>query len=171
MVPLPGILLHSKVLIRRKCDIIDLMRIEKRQVEGKPLTVIIEYPEWDETVEGLVRKIGRMDLSFVGKTEERSVNVCISDIYYIENVERKLFLYTKDKVFRFDGTMSDIENRIYDTGLVRISRTCIMNTGYLKEIKQIRNSHLEAVMDNDEKLIVSRKYLPDIKRIFKKEGL
>ena len=46
-----------------------------------------------------------------------------------------------------------------------------MNTGYLKEIKQIRNSHLEAVMDNDEKLIVSRKYLTDIKRIFKKEGI
>ena len=39
------------------------MRIEKRQVEGQPLTVIIEYPEWSESVESLVRKIGRMDIS------------------------------------------------------------------------------------------------------------
>jgi DNA-binding LytR/AlgR family response regulator len=147
------------------------MRIEKRQVEGQPLTVIIEYPEWNESVDSLVRKIGRMDLSFVGKTDEGSVNVSISDIYYIENVERKLFLYTKDEVFRFDGTMADIESRIYETGLVRISRTCIMNTEYLTQIRQIRNSHLEAVMENGEILIVSRKYLPDIKRIFKKEGL
>ncbi|MCR5511450.1 MAG: LytTR family transcriptional regulator DNA-binding domain-containing protein [Lachnospiraceae bacterium] len=147
------------------------MRIEKRQVEGQPLTVIIEYPEWNESVDSLVRKIGRMDLSFVGKTDEGSVNVSISDIYYIENVERKLFLYTKDEVFRFDGAMADIESRIYETGLVRISRTCIMNTEYLTQIRQIRNSHLEAVMENGEILIVSRKYLPDIKRIFKKEGL
>ena len=147
------------------------MRIEKRQVEGQPLTVIIEYPEWNESVDSLVRKIGRMDLSFVGKTDDGSVNVSISDIYYIENVERKLFLYTKDEVFRFDGTMADIESRIYETGLVRISRTCIMNTEYLTQIRQIRNSHLEAVMENGEILIVSRKYLPDIKRIFKKEGL
>ena len=147
------------------------MRIEKRQVEGQPLTVIIEYPEWNESVDSLVRKIGRMDLSFVGKTDDGSVNVSISDIYYIENVERKLFLYTKDEVFRFDGTMADIESRIEETGLVRISRTCIMNTGYLSQIRQIRNSHLEAVMENGEILIVSRKYLPDIKRIFKKEGL
>ena len=44
-----------------------------------------------------------------------------------------------------------------------------MNTDKLREIKQIRNSHLEAVLDNDEKLIVSRKYLPDIKKVFKKE--
>ena len=147
------------------------MRIEKRQVEGRPLTVIIEYPEWNETVDSLVRKIGRMDISFVAKTEGGSVSIGISDVYYIENVERKLFIYSKDEVYRFDGTMSDIESRIRDTELVRISRTCIMNTDHLKEIRQIRNSHLEAVMDNDEKLIVSRKYLPDIKRIFKNEGL
>ena len=147
------------------------MRIEKRQVEGRPLTVIIEYPEWNETVDSLVRKIGRMDIAFVAKTEGGSVSISISDVYYIENVERKLFIYSKDEVYRFDGTMSDIESRIEDTALVRISRTCIMNTDHLKEIRQIRNSHLEAVMDNDEKLIVSRKYLPDIKRIFKNEGL
>ncbi|MBO6007946.1 MAG: LytTR family transcriptional regulator DNA-binding domain-containing protein [Lachnospiraceae bacterium] len=147
------------------------MRIEKRQVEGQPLTVIIEYPEWNDSVESLVRKIGRMDISFVGKTEEGSVSIGISDVYYIENVERKLFIYTEGDVYRFDGSMSDIESRIEDTALVRISRTCIMNTDHLKEIRQIRNSHLEAVMDHDEKLIVSRKYLPDIKRIFRNEGL
>lgn len=147
------------------------MRIEKRLVEDKPLTVIIEYPKWSDAVDSLARKIEMMDISFVGRVDEKSVSISISDIYYIENVERKLFLYTRDNVFRFDGSMSDIEKKIMDTGLVRISRTCIMNTDYLREIKQIRNSHLEAVMDNDEKLIVSRKYLPDIKRIFKKEGI
>ena len=145
------------------------MRIVHREVKDQPLTVVIEYPRWDETVDGLIKKISRMDLSFAAKTEEGSVNVCVSDIFYIENVERKLFIYTREDVYRFDGSMTDIEKRMYDTGLVRISRTCIMNTAFLKEIKQIRNSHLEAVMDNDEKLIVSRKYLPDIKKIFKKE--
>ena len=145
------------------------MRIEKRQVADQPLTVIIEYPEWNNSVESLIGKIEKMDLSFVGRSDDRSVSIGISDIYYIENVERKLFLYTGDEVFRLDGTMPDIERRISDTGLVRISRTCIMNTDKLREIKQIRNSHLEAVLDNDEKLIVSRKYLPDIKKVFKKE--
>lgn len=147
------------------------MRIEKRQVEGQLLTVIVEYPEWNNSVQSLIGKIEKMDLSFVGRSEDRSVSIGISDIYYIENVERKLFLYTKDEVFRLDGTMPDIERRIFDTGLVRISRTCIMNTDKLREIKQIRNSHLEAVLDNDEKLIVSRMYLPEIKKVFRKEGV
>ena len=147
------------------------MKIETREVKGQPLTVVIEYPEWSESVESLYKKIGRMDLSFTGKCDDRSVNISVSDIYYIENVERKLFLYTRDEVYRFDGTMADIENNMYDTGLVRISRTCIMNTDRLKEIRQIKNSHLEAVLDNDEKLIVSRKYLADIKKIFKRKAL
>ena len=135
------------------------------------MTVIIEYPQWNESVERLVRKISRMDLAFTGRTADKSIQISISEIYYIENVERKLFLYTRDEVYRFDGTMSDIESSIYNTGLVRISRTCIMNTDFLKEIRQIRNSHLEAVMDNGEKLIVSRKCLPDIKKIFKRKTL
>lgn len=147
------------------------MIIKKRQVEGQPLTVIIEYPKWSEAVDVLEQKIAGMDLTFIGKTEDRSVNISISDIYYIENVERKLFLYTRNEVYRFDGSMSNIEERIAKTDLVRISRTCIMNTAYLREIRQIRNSHLEAVMDNDEKLIVSRKYLPEIKKIFKRKSV
>ena len=147
------------------------MRIEKRLVGNKPLTVIIEYPEWNRSVENLVMKIGRMDESFIGKSEDGSVAVSILDIYYIENVERKLFIYTQKDVFRYDGSISDVEKKAYDFGLVRISRTCIMNTEHLKEIRQLRNSHLEAVLDNDERLIVSRKYLPEIKKIFKRESI
>ena len=147
------------------------MRIEKRQVEGQPLTVIIEYPTPGKSVDILAERIAAMDRGFIGRTENSSVNIGISDIYYIENVERKLFLYTREEVYRFDGTMSDVEERLDGTGLVRISRTCIMNTDYLREIRQIKNSHLEAVMDNDEKLVVSRKYLPEIKKIFKRKSI
>ena len=132
------------------------------------MTVVIEYPEWDDAVAGLVRKIERLDISFMGRTDDSTVNIGIFDIYYIENVERKMFLYTKEQVYRLDGSMPELEKGIAETSLVRISRTCIMNTDHLREIRQIRNSHLEAVMDNDEKLIVSRKYLPDIKKMFKK---
>ena len=147
------------------------MKIEKRQVSGKPLTVTVEYPEWNRSVENLVRKIERLDMSFVGKSEDSSVRIGVLDIYYIENVERKLFIYTGDEVYRLESSMADLEKHAYDIGLVRVSRTCIMNIEHLKEIRQIRNSHLEAVMDNDERLIVSRKYLPDIKRMFKREGI
>ena len=147
------------------------MRVEKRQVKDQPLTVIVEYPEYDQTVDRLITKIKNMSISFTGKSDGKSVSIDLFDIYYIESVDRKIFLYSKDNVYRYDGSMSDIEPATADTDIVRISRTCLMNVTHLSEIMQMKNSHLEAVLDNGEKLIVSRKYLQDIKKIFRRKLL
>ena len=147
------------------------MRVEQRQVKDQPLTVIVEYPEYDKSVDNLINKIKNMSISFTGKSDGKTVSIDISDIYYIENVERKIFLYSKKDIYRYDGSMADIDSSISVTDLVRISRTCFMNVSHLKEIMQIKNSHLEAVLDNGEKLIVSRKYLKDIKKIFRRKLL
>ena len=147
------------------------MRVEQRQVKDQPLTVIIEYPEYENSVDNLIRKIKNMNISFTGRSDGKTVSIDISAIYYIENVERKIFLYSKKDIYRYDGSMTDIDSAIVDTDLVRISRTCFMNASHLREIMQIKNSHLEAVLDNGEKLIVSRKYLKDIKKIFRRKLL
>ena len=147
------------------------MRVEQRQVKDQPLTVIVEYSEYDKTVDRLISKIKNMSINFTGRADGKTVSIDISDIYYIENVERKIFLYSKQDVYRYDGNMTDIDSAIADTDLVRISRTCFMNVSHLKEIMQIKNSHLEALLDNGEKLIVSRKYLKDIKKIFRRKLL
>lgn len=142
------------------------MEIITRQVDNKPLTVTIEYPEYTESVKGLIRKIESLDVSFSVTAEDRQMRIARSDVYYLEIVDRKAFLYTGKDVFRLDASMQEILNLTVDSDLVRISRTCIMNTSHLTEIRQLKNSHLEATLDNGEKLIVSRKYLRDIKRRF-----
>lgn len=142
------------------------MKIVTRQVPGKPLTVTIEYPEYTESVKGLVKRIESLDISFRAFMDERQMRIALSDVYYLENVDRKVFLYTKGDVFRLDASMQEIDKITEDSDLVRISRTCIMNISHLTEIKQLKNSHLEATLDNGERLIVSRKYLHDIKRRF-----
>ena len=142
------------------------MEIIKRQVEDKPLTVTIEYPEYTESVKGLIKRIESLDISFSVIAEDRQLRIARSDVYYMEIVDRKAFLYTKTDVFRLDSSMQEILDLTIDSDLVRISRTCIMNTSHLTAIRQLKNSHLEAELDNGEKLIVSRKYLRDIKRRF-----
>ena len=142
------------------------MQIVTRKVEDKPLTVTIEYPEYTESVKGLVKKITDLDISFSAFADDAQIRIAISDVYYIENVERKVFLYTERDVYRLNASMSQIGEIAKDSDLVRISRICIMNTSHLTGIRQLKNSHLEATLDNGEKLIVSRKYLHDIKRRF-----
>lgn len=143
------------------------MKIITRKVEKQPLTVTIEYPVLDETVKSLIKRVRQFDLCFVGKENDNDVRIELSNVYYIENVERKVFLYTKDSTYRLNEQMTDILTNTETTELVRISRTCILNIMHLREIRQIKNSHLEATLDNGEKIIVSRKYLKNLKDAFR----
>lgn len=146
------------------------MKIVKRQVKDQPLTVIVEYPEYDASVERVLRGLERLNIHFKGKLEEKTVNIDAMEVYYLESVERKIFLYAKEQVYRYDGSLAELDADLKHTDFVRISRTCIMNVSHLQEIRQLQNSHLEAVLDNGEKLIVSRKYLKDIKNAFRREA-
>lgn len=142
------------------------MNIITRQVEEQPLTIIIEYPKYNEFVSGVVKTIKSIDMEFSASDDDKQIRIPLSEIYYFEIVERKIFIYTQKEVYRLALTTTDLEDITKGSDIVRISRTCLINIQHLKGIKQIRNSHLEAELDNSEKLIVSRKYLKDIKQRF-----
>lgn len=132
--------------------------------------MIVEYPVLDEQARRVLNKINQLDVQFVGKMDDKVLQIGLGDIYYFETVERRTFIYTQKEVFQLQGTITDVERLLMDSSLARVSRTCIINTDHLQEIKQLRNSRLEAAMDNDEKIIVSRKYLRDIKDVFRRSA-
>lgn len=95
------------------------MQIITRQVKDKPLTVTIEYPEYNGSVAALVRKISSADIGFSAGMDGRQIKIGLPEVYYIESVERKLFIYTAKDVYRLDSTMSEVEAMAADTDLVR----------------------------------------------------
>ena len=146
------------------------MEIKTRQVDDKPLTIIIEYPILDTKTKKLIKKIESLDLMVIGNCKGKVFQVHISDIYYAESVERKTFLYTKDEVYMTDKKLYELEEMLKEAGIIRISKSCLMNADMLYSIRQLMNSQLEATLLNGEKLIVARTYLKNIKNIFK-EGV
>lgn len=71
------------------------MEIKTRQTDDKPLTIIIEYPILDAKTKRLINKIKALDFVVSGNSNGKVFQVPVSDIYYMEAVERKTFLYTK----------------------------------------------------------------------------
>ena len=143
------------------------MEIETRQIEDKPLTVIIEYPILDAKTKRLIQKIESLDFMVSGNSKGKVFQVHISDIYYVESVERKTFLYTKDEVYMTDKKLYELEDMFRDAGIIPISKSCLVNVDMLCSIRQLMNSQLEATLRNGEKLIVARTYLKSIKNILK----
>ena len=136
------------------------MEIKTRQINDKPLTIIVEYPILDRKTKRLIQKIEALDFVVSGNS---------NDIYYIEAVERKTFLYAKDEVYMTDKKLYEFEEMFRETGIIRISKSCLMNIDMLDSIKQLMNSQLEATLVNGEKLIVARTFLKSIKNILKED--
>ena len=145
------------------------MEIKTRQIDGKPLTIIIEYPILDTKTKRLIKKIEGLDFMVSGNSKGKVFQVHISDIYYMESVERKTFLYTKDEIYMTDKKLYELEEMLRDAGIIRISKSCLMNMDMLYSIRQLMNSQLEATLLNGEKLIVARTYLKNIKNILKED--
>lgn len=143
------------------------MEIKTRQTDDKPLTVIIEYPILDTKTQKLIKKIESLDFMISGISNGNIFQVHISDIYYVESVERKTFLYTKDEVYMTNKKLYELEEMLREAGIIRISKSCLMNVDTLYSIRQLMNSQLEATLLNGEKLIVARTYLKSIKNILK----
>lgn len=147
-----------------------IMEIKTRLINDKPLTIIIEYPILDTKTKRLIKKIEALDFVVSGSSNGKVFQVHISDIYYMEAVERRTFLYTKDEVYMTEKKLYEFEEMFRETGIIRISKSCLMNMDMLYSIKQLMNSQLEATLLNGEKLIVARTYLKSIKNILK-EGV
>ena len=145
------------------------MEIKTKQIDGKPLTIIIEYPLLDAKTKRLIHKIKTLDFVVNGNSNGKVFQVHISDIYYMEAVDRKTFLYTKDEVYMSDKKLYEFEEIFRDTGIIRISKSCLMNMDMLYSVKQLMNSQLEATLLNGEKLIIARTYLKSIKDILKED--
>ncbi|MBD5537415.1 MAG: LytTR family transcriptional regulator [Lachnospiraceae bacterium] len=143
------------------------MEIMMRQIEDKPLTVIIEYPILDTKTKKLIQKIESLDFMVSGHSKGKVFQVHISDIYYVESVERKTFLYTRDEVYMTDKKLYELEEMFREAGIIRISKSCLVNVNMLYSMRQLVNSQLEATLLNGEKLIVARTYLKSIKNILK----
>ena len=137
----------------------------KEQAKSEPEVIII-YPKMDDGIKSLVKKIRDMDATFSVKDGDEQILLHINDIYYIETVERKTFVYTRDGVYRTGKKYSTICDELEKYDFVPVSRSCTLNVNVLESIKTIHNSRLEGTLCNGEKINISRTYMKGIRKIF-----
>lgn len=90
----------------------------------------------------------------------------IEEIFYFESVDEKTFVYSQADVYSYDYRLYEIEEKIGKYGFARISKSVIVNTRKIRQIKPQLNGRFEAVLDNGEHLIVNRHYVSGLKEKF-----
>ena len=143
------------------------MKIIKKQVDGQAeLEVEIRYPEMDEYVRSLISRIENFDHVVYGTSNGRQCKIKINDIYYVESVDKRTFIYTETSVFYSALRLYQLFEKLKDCDFVQVSKFCIVNINALESIRSIHNSRLELTLINGNKINVSRTYLSGIKAAF-----
>lgn len=127
--------------------------------------VTIEYKELSANVKRVSNYVRSVDKIISCKKENEEYSVPVNEIYYMESVDKKGFIYTGTDVYQTSHRLLELEKMLSGAGFVRVSRSVIINVDKLKGIKNLPNSKLEAILINDERICVNRNYLNDIRDV------
>lgn len=100
-----------------------------------------------------------MDFKIRAKSSKDIILVLPKDIFYIESVDKKTFVYLKDDVLETESKLYELEEALSKYSFIRISKSCIANISLVKKIRIMINRNLMLTMDNGEKIVVSRRYV------------
>lgn len=117
---------------------------------------------WVQAVQGIAH--GQVTVS--GTADERLYRIPLRDIYYFEVVDGSSFLYCRQQVYGCRLRLYEFEALCSGTMLFRCSKSMVLNAEKLSYVRPSFSGRFEAVLDNGEKVIVSRLYVADLKRLF-----
>lgn len=122
--------------------------------------IIINCSGVDPRINELIRYIRQYSFSLsLMDSEKRFHQIPLEQVYYIESVDGKTYVYDEKDVYQSKETLQALEDSLVHTPFVRISKSCLLNTTCLKYVKPIVNHRLEGTLKNNEKVIIARTYI------------
>lgn len=117
----------------------------------------------DERVDEIVRFIRSREGILKGTKEDRQYSLALPDILYIEAVDEKTFIYLENDCYESGRRLYEFEEVLAARNFARISKSVVVNLMKIRSIKPSLNGRFSCVLTNNEQVIISRKYVPDIR--------
>ena len=140
-----------------------ILKLEET-LEIEDTEVLIRYAQMNHDVERLVALIQSTGKRIQCDADGSAVLVHASDIFYIESVDKRTFVYCEKEVYRTEYRLYQLMEELRKLGFTQISKSCLLNVRKLKAVRQLPNSRMEALLVNDERIFVTWKYFENIKQ-------
>ena len=136
--------------------------IENIPVGSEP-EIIIRCNEPDDSLLQLIYSIKSSSKKLIGITDLQMHIISPRDVFYFESVDNKVFIYCKEKIFESRLRLYEIEREYENWNFFRASKSTIINIEKIKSVSPIFYGRFEALLLNNEKIIISRQYVPMLK--------
>lgn len=131
---------------------------------GEEDEIIVKCAALDERMMNLIYALKNDQDRLTGYVEDRIVKLSPKEIYYFESVDNKVFAYTAKGIYEVHKKLYEIEAEYVHTDFLRISKSIIVNVAKIAYLKPIFNGRFEAKLKNEEKIIISRQYVLELKK-------
>lgn len=105
-----------------------------------------------------------LDKKFAVMRDGETFLLDVSEIIYIEAIDRKTFVYTKDGVYESGLRLYELEQQLEECGFCRVSKSCLVQLRAVRSLKSDINRRIRVTLDNGEVIIASRQYADEIKK-------
>lgn len=140
---------------------VTITQIDKREEQE----VVVRYHDINGEVVSIVEKLKNGDSILLGIKDGKTFQINVKDIFYIESVDNKTYIYLQKDVFETKLKLYELEEKLKGTKLFRCSKSMILNIAKIRSVSPSVNSRLEASLINGEKVIISRQYVGTLKKI------
>ncbi len=115
-----------------------------------------------QDIEKIISTLNIFDKKLTVKKNDEIFFINISEVLYIDTVDKKTFVYTSNSVYETTLKLYELEEQFE---FFRASKSCIINIKYIKSLKSDFDRKIRVTMENDEQIIVSRQYAVELKEL------
>lgn len=142
---------------------IRILKIAKNQSEQ----LEIRCHEMSDEVKEIVTFVKSRQGQLTGVIEGKQYEIPVIDVYYIEAVDNKVFLYCSRQVYETKQKLYELEEILKEKYFLRVSKSLLLNLMKVKSIKPAFNGRFTAILQSGEEIMISRKYVPELKEALK----
>ena len=79
-------------------------------------------------------------------------------------MDKRTFLYTADAVYESPLRLYEMEERFGAGDFFRASKSAVVNLARVKSLSPMLGGKIEVLLENNERLMVSRQYVPGLRQ-------
>ena len=132
--------------------------------KSKEETANFKVHEVTKSLQNVLSILNNEKLFLVGEENGAHYKVPYSNVFYIEVVDKKSFIYTQDKVYQSAEKLYQLEEKLLPHKFIRIGKSMLLNIEVIQSVSPTLSGRFEATLVNDERVAVSRKYVPELKK-------
>ncbi|SDJ07850.1 transcriptional regulator, LytTR family [Lachnospiraceae bacterium G41] len=129
------------------------------------VNVEIHCKDITDEVKRLKRHIDNFSTGISGTEDGNTYIVSPNEIFYIESVDKKTFIYTEDKVLSTDKRLYELEEILDNRDFFRCSKSVIININKVVKLKPEITRNILATLSNNEVVVISRRYATNLKKL------